>query len=340
MPHALVGKPVSSWSNIANFRRYRRLQSKPSLSPGSIVTPAALLAFANVCSWRRLRCNVGDRARSPDRRAFGSSVRRRRRRKRTESAGAGQLVYVYEGLSVAQRTVNAEEEFVVDRVYLENVLHKLNSLESALQEQRGTSAKLNARLEQLQQSKAIEHGELSRAVEDISSLRSQIYSDKVELWSSVRSASQFELANIRRDHRSLEQEINSVLHTFSISSLYDTVSKAAPRLSQLIQSLEVPAEKDALLHSVRGTTVMAILARRGDNRFQGLQLVISLMLFARAVGRNVITSLNHIGVAMSYTPTLDWLRKAADDVSRSVNFREGRWMLVFDNVNFQKKNPS
>ena len=91
--------------------------------------------------------------------AFGSSVRRRRTRKRTESTGAGQLVYVYEGLSIAQRTVNAEEEFVVNRVHLENVLHKLNSLESALQEQRDTFAKLNARFEQLQKSKAIEHGE-------------------------------------------------------------------------------------------------------------------------------------------------------------------------------------
>ena len=92
---------------------------------------------------------------------------------------------------------------------------------------------------------------MSRAVEDISSLRSQIYSDKVELWSSVGSAFQFELANIRRDHRSLKQEIPSVLHTFSISSLCDTVSKAASRLSQLIQSLDGPAEKDAFLHGVQ-----------------------------------------------------------------------------------------
>ena len=64
--------------------------------------------------------------------------------------------------------------------------------------------------------------------------------------------------------------------------------------------------------------------------------MISFMLFARAFGRNVITSLDHTGVAMSYTQTLDLLRKAALDVSRSVNFREGRWMLVFEYVNFQK----
>lgn len=66
---------------------------------------------------------------------------------------------------------------------------------------------------------------------------------------------------------------------------------------------------------------------------KGLQLLVSLMLVARAVNKQVIASLNHLGVCLSCTQTIEWVKRVASDV----RLKEGQWMLAFDNVNFQKK---
>ena len=70
---------------------------------------------------------------------------------------------------------------------------------------------------------------------------------------------------------------------------------------------------------------------------KGLQLLVSLLLTARAVSRQVITSLNHLGICLSYHQTMEWVKRLARETARDSTLKEGHWIVVFDNVNFQKR---
>ena len=62
------------------------------------------------------------------------------------------------------------------------------------------------------------------------------------------------------------------------------------------------------------------------------------MLTARAVGRQVITSLNHLGTyIISYHETMEWVKRLARETAMDSTLREGHWIVVFDNVSFQKR---
>lgn len=113
-----------------------------------------------------------------------------------------------------------------------------------------------------------------------------------------------------------------------------------PCPNSIISTLNHPADESTearALHSVHSITALSILARRRSNKMKGLQLLVGLMLIARAVHKQLIASLNHLGISLSYNQIMEWVKRLARETAKDSNLKKGEWILVFDNVNFQRK---
>ena len=131
-----------------------------------------------------------------------------------------------------------------------------------------------------------------------------------------------------------------MLSEFSLSMLGGQFSKHSPHLLGIMSTLSSPGEDSAQahpIHNIHSITAISILAKRKNHKIKGLQLLVSLMLIARAVHKKVITSLNHLGICLSYQQSMEWVKRLTKETKQNFKLKEGHWILVFDNVNCQKK---
>jgi len=89
--------------------------------------------------------------------------------------------------------------------------------------------------------------------------------------------------------------------------------------------------------NIRGLAALAVLAKQRNLRVSGLQQIVSLILIARSVPKQVISAFNHIGLCLSYTQSLEWVKRFRKENVAKANFSNGEWILVYDNINFHKK---
>ena len=94
---------------------------------------------------------------------------------------------------------------------------------------------------------------------------------------------------------------HKLLHQFSLSQLRDQLAMHSPCLSSTISTLNHPTDDSteaSVLQNVHSITALSILARKRSNKLKGLPLLVGLMLIARAVHKQVIANLNHLGISL------------------------------------------
>ena len=161
---------------------------------------------------------------------------------------------------------------------------------------------------------------------------------------------------------------------FSMSAVITELQASCPQLYRLVQQLgcsqrnarggRLPDEE------LKGVMAVCTLLNARSARVKGLQLMISLMLVARATGRQVhvhtcieyahiytnhiksicthidilyiyftlqaMTLLNHAGVCMSYTATWDHLLALTQQANLVSKIQSGHWIWAYDNVNIHR----
>ena len=149
-------------------------------------------------------------------------------------------------------------------------------------------------------------------------------------------------------------------HGFSMEAIIDDIRTSAPSVYQLFLHLgdtgrnvigETSAEQRKAIMS------LCTMLNARSQKVNGMQLLLSLMLIARATSKQVstinirfgvvylivsctsqaITVLNNAGVCMSYRMSWEYLRKLTTEAEYLQVVRCGHWLWVYDNVNLHQK---
>ena len=267
---------------------------------------------------------------------FGDAIQRKRHRLKQSGSGEETRVYAYFGLEVLDSATfeppaKVQHSEVGDTTYEHSITDQQQHRIKELEKQLRTETKAKHQLEE----------KLATETE----ARNQLEKDFAESpfqWHTVGKVFKQELDALYQAGGPFTDgpSTHKLLHDFSISMLSDQLSKHSPHLHAIISTLNCPHDDSAqahAIHNIRGITALSIIARRRSNKMKGLQLLVSLMLTARAVSRQVITSLNHLGICLSYHQTMEWVKRLARETARDSTLKEGHWIVVFDNVNFQKR---
>lgn len=164
-------------------------------------------------------------------------------------------------------------------------------------------------------------------------------------WDRVRAELDTELVSLQRTGGVLstgpiDTEDPGSLTEFSFSQLHDQLLQHAPNITFLLSTIgssgdvtkTVTTPKD--IHSL---AAISVLAKKNSDNVKGFQLLLSLMLVARATSKLVITTLNHIGICLSYSQTLRYIENAARTIENSRELSHGHWIVAYDNINIQKR---
>ena len=87
------------------------------------------------------------------------------------------------------------------------------------------------------------------------------------------------------------------------------------------------------IHSLTATTVLA----KNSDHVKGFQLLLSLMLTARATSKSVITTLNHIAICLSYSQTIRYVENSARAIDKRRELQRGHWIVAYNNININKQ---
>ena len=63
------------------------------------------------------------------------------------------------------------------------------------------------------------------------------------------------------------------------------------------------------------------------------------MLVARATSKQVITTLNHMGVCLSYSQTFSYVENAAKAIEQNRELQHGDWIVAYDNIILRNVSP-
>ena len=339
----LGGVSLSRWSSSNPFRLCR-LRSTCVLSVDSRVTISVLLLLANsfvmseraeMLSHIELGYLVAD--------AFGDQVSRIRAKRKRELDDSGkQCEYQYQGLSL--REPAAPGHVQVSLSILEKLQHQLSSLYSQVKEERQAKGALSVKLGLASTSYEVARTRDACAVEaEVSQqVAQQVALERSRTLSSIREICDAELDKLGQSTGcfKLTADVADSLTGFSISEIQSCFKIVAPLLTHILSIGDSePNRGSVVVRELRCVTLMSVLAKQKGMRLLMFQLLLSLMCFARAVSRPVLDTLNRIGICMSYQRTLDWLKEIAKKTTTKHQFEkgQGQWLLVYDNVNFQKK---
>ena len=127
------------------------------------------------------------------------------------------------------------------------------------------------------------------------------------------------------------------ISTIEFSTIWQTFQHHAPLLSGLIFTLgrSESASHTAVL-DVHSMTILAILCQKRAMRANWFQTLVSLMLISRATNKQVFVGLNHMGLCLSYSQTLQRLETIALATEASQAMATGTWILAYDNINIHK----
>ena len=146
---------------------------------------------------------------------------------------------------------------------------------------------------------------------------------------------------------------------FSMTAVIATLKATCPEVYSLVQQLGSTQRyaRDGVLpdEELKGVMAICTLLNARSSWVKGLQLMISLMLVARASGRQVMwftlhiqtytwmliltqtmTLLNHAGVCMSYTATWDHLLAFTQEANLLTKVQTGNWIWAYDNLNIHR----
>ena len=164
-------------------------------------------------------------------------------------------------------------------------------------------------------------------------------------WDRVRAEIDSELANLQQAGGALtigpiEESDPSTLSDFTFSQLYDQLLQYAPNTTLLLST--IGGSRDftrtvSNLKDIHSLTAIAVLAKKNSDHVKGFQLLLSLMLIARATSKSVITTLNHIGICLSYSQTIRYVENAARAIDKRRELQRGHWIVAYDNININKQ---
>ena len=117
---------------------------------------------------------------------------------------------------------------------------------------------------------------------------------------------------------------------FTFTQLHDQLQllEHAPQLTSLLSSIGQYADPGGIstLKGIHSLAAVCLMAKKNSDHVKGFQLLVSLMLVARATSKHVITDLNHIGVCLSYSQTFRYVEdiaRAIDNSGGSRNLKRG-----------------
>jgi len=142
------------------------------------------------------------------------------------------------------------------------------------------------------------------------------------------------------------------LASFSFSEVYTTIQKKAPVMIALLDSLmgsddASPEASDAddlqgvpepVSHARHRRVVCSIAILLSNGPCNIVQAFFGYWLYSAGTSKRVIIIMNHIGLSVSYTTILRFLRSQADEVMkilRKLGDLGYAFQIVFDNVNWQ-----
>ena len=155
-------------------------------------------------------------------------------------------------------------------------------------------------------------------------------------WDKVHAQIDSELVTLQRvggmmSHGPVNISDPRSLTDFSFSQLHRHLLQHAPNITSLISSIgqnsDVPASRD-----IPSLVAICLLAKKNSDKVKGFQLLLSLMLVARATSKQVITTLNHIGVCLSYRQTYRYVENTARAIEQSKELQTGHWIVAYDNM--------
>ena len=125
---------------------------------------------------------------------------------------------------------------------------------------------------------------------------------------------------------------------FTFTQLHDQLLEHAPQLTSLLSSIGQYADPGGIstLKGIHSLAAVCLMAKKNSDHVKGFQLLVSLMLVARATSKYVITDLNHIGVCLSYSQTFRYVEDIARAIDNSRQLQEGNWIVAYDNINIRK----
>ena len=161
-------------------------------------------------------------------------------------------------------------------------------------------------------------------------------------WDRVRAEIDSELVNLQQAGgalpiRPIEESDPSTLSDFSFSQLYDQLLQYAPNTTLPIGGSTDFTKTVTNLKDIHSLTAIAVVAKKNSDHVKGFQLLLSLILIARATSKSVITTLNHIGICLSDSQTIRYVENAARAIDKRRELQRGHWIVTYDNININKQ---
>ena len=140
----------------------------------------------------------------------------------------------------------------------------------------------------------------------------------------------------------IDQSTKRSVHVdFSFKTLKQQLSQNAPYLTELLfgigKSIDPSMTTRSIVQEIHSLTSLCVLAKKDTDSVNGFQLLIGLMLVARALGKQVLTDLNHLGVCVSHSELLQKIEDTARTIESSTDIRQGVWIVAYDNIYIHRK---
>eukprot|EP00118_Oscarella_pearsei_P012703 m.95669 g.95669 ORF g.95669 m.95669 type:complete len:849 (+) comp36860_c0_seq1:177-2723(+) len=250
----------------------------------------------------------------------------------------GRKTYAYFGL----RRQESQRELLTCQ-QLQAELQQERNLRMALQQRLDSETKERERLQfqvhQLQQSGFV----LSAEREGRGGTSRSPLSRVSIIWKQLQEELDSELQRIK-DHNGLLVTGPIVPHDrryinplFTVPGIERELHEVAPCLVSLLTGLGQYKEGFTPTKVLHTLSSICVLAKKNSDRVYGLQLMISLMLMARATSEKVFTVLNQLGMSLSYNKTHRFLEDIASDWQKSKALKERKWIVAYGNVNCMKR---
>ena len=129
---------------------------------------------------------------------------------------------------------------------------------------------------------------------------------------------------------------SSLTADFSLHNLHSQLLTHAPKITSLLSSIG-QTDTTTGLKDIYSLAAVCLLAKKASDKVKGFQLLVSLKLVARATSKQVITTLNHMGVCLSYSQTFKYVGNAAKAIEQNRELQHGDWIVAYDNINIEKR---
>ena len=123
-------------------------------------------------------------------------------------------------------------------------------------------------------------------------------------WDRVQDDLDVELVSLRHAKGILssgpidQSDKRSLTADFTFGAIRDQLASTAPNLSSLIFAIgrySYDVDSKMTVKDIQSLSALCILAKKDSGHVKGFQVLVGLMLLARATSKQVITDLNHLG---------------------------------------------